>query len=119
MEEQKATKVTLYLSPDLHRKLKIRAAVDGEAMSDIASRAINFYLAHSEVVDEGFETLYGHTHKVYDCPSCTTPVVVHEGELVEIARLPGSSSVATLEPTEIPEMVGQSGQLEEGTLVVC
>jgi hypothetical protein len=50
MEEQKATKVTLYLPHDLHRQLKIRSAVEGEAMSSIAKRAIDFYLANSDAV---------------------------------------------------------------------
>jgi hypothetical protein len=59
MEEQKATKVTLYLPPDLHRQLKIRSAVEGEAMSSIAKRAIDFYLSHGEVVAESLETSFG------------------------------------------------------------
>jgi hypothetical protein len=86
MEEQKATKVTLYLPPDLHRQLKIRSAVEGEAMSAIAQRAIDFYLAHSDVVDE-FDSTYGQTHRIHSCPSCSTSVVIRQGELVEVADL--------------------------------
>jgi hypothetical protein len=114
MEEQKATKVTLYLPPELHRQLRIRAAVEGEAMSSIAKRAIDFYLAHSELVDEGFEVAHGHSHQVYDCPSCATAVVVREGELVELARM-----AATLDEPDLPEMVGVPGARGEGELVVC
>ena len=33
---QTKQKVTLYLSPELHRRLKIRSAVDSEPMSDLA-----------------------------------------------------------------------------------
>ena len=121
MEEQKATKVTLYLPPELHRQLRIRAAVEGEAMSSIAKRAIDFYLAHSEIVDEGFEVVHGHSHQVYDCPSCATAVVVREGELVELARMAALTTAqgATLEGTDLPDMVGAPGPRGEGELVVC
>jgi hypothetical protein len=44
-------KVTLYVSPELHRRLKIRAA-EPESMADIAERAISFYLSHPEAFDE-------------------------------------------------------------------
>jgi len=49
---QEKQKVTLYLSPELHRQLKIKAAVESEPMSSIAERAIIFYLGNSELVDE-------------------------------------------------------------------
>lgn len=90
-------------------------------MSSIAKRAIDFYLAHSELVNEGFEVAHGHSHQVYDCPSCSTAVVVREGELVELARMAAltSSNVATLDDSDLPEMVGSSGSREEGELVVC
>lgn len=51
-------KVTLYLPPELHRELKIRA-VAAESMTDIAERALSFYLSQPklpEVFDE-IETL--------------------------------------------------------------
>lgn len=90
-------------------------------MSSIAKRAIDFYLAHSELVDEGFEVAHGHSHQVYDCPSCATAVVVREGELVELARMAAltAGSGATLQEADLPEMVGASGAREEGKLVVC
>ena len=56
-------KVTLYLPPELHRQLKIRSAVELEAMSAIAERAIIFYLEHSDVVDE--LDIHGQSHRVY------------------------------------------------------
>jgi len=49
---QAKQKVTLYLSPELHRRLKIRAAIDAEPMSELAERAIVFYLAHPELMKE-------------------------------------------------------------------
>jgi hypothetical protein len=41
-------KVTLFISDDLHRQVKIRSAIDGETMSSIAQRAIQFYLGHPD-----------------------------------------------------------------------
>jgi hypothetical protein len=117
MEEQKATKVTLYLPPDLHRQLKIRSAVEGEAMSAIAQRAIDFYLAHSEVVDE-FETTYGQTHRIHSCPSCSTSVVIRQGELVELSRLAASASDGSLN-VDVHDIVSEPNRLDEGELVVC
>ena len=80
---QHKQKVTLYLPPELHRKLKIKAAVESEAMSSLAERALVFYLNHPEIVDE-IETAYGRTHQVYACPECATSVVLRSGELVAL-----------------------------------
>jgi hypothetical protein len=85
---QAKQKVTLYLSPELHRKLKIRSAIDSEPMSELAERAIIFYLANSELVEE-VESSYGRTHRVYSCPSCATSVVLRDGELVSLSSQPG------------------------------
>ncbi|MDY6941240.1 MAG: hypothetical protein SWY16_26735 [Cyanobacteriota bacterium] len=81
---QDKQKVTLYLSPELHRQLKIRSAVDSEPMSAIAQRAIVFYLKHPEMVDS-LEEKYGKTHQVYNCPECANPVVFRDGEMVSLA----------------------------------
>jgi len=118
MEEQKATKVTLYLPPDLHRQLKIRSAVEGEAMSSIAKRAIDFYLAHGDVVAESLESSFGQTHRIHSCPSCASPVVLREGELVEIASV-GAAQGNSLGDSIVPEVVANPGSREEGELVVC
>ena len=45
-------KVTLYLPPELHRRLKIRSAVDGESMSTLTEQALSFYLTNSEAIDK-------------------------------------------------------------------
>ncbi|WOD38339.1 hypothetical protein [Nodosilinea sp. E11] len=119
MEEQKATKVTLYLPPDLHRQLKIRSAVEGEAMSSIAKRAIDFYLTHGEVVDESLESAFGQTHRVHSCPSCASSVVLREGELVEISQVIGASTRDDLGAAVVPDVVASPGSREEGELVVC
>lgn len=80
---QDKQKVTLYIPPELHRKLKIRSAIESEPMSVLAERAIIFYLSNPEVVEQA-EAAHGHTHRVYSCPACTTPVVLKEGEMVPV-----------------------------------
>lgn len=81
---QDKQKVTLYIPPDLHRQLKIRSAVDTETMSEIAERALAFYLDHSDVVTEVESAQQGNSHLVYACPSCATSVVVQSDQLVPI-----------------------------------
>ena len=116
MEEQKATKVTLYLPTDLHRQLKIRSAVEGEAMSSIAKRALDFYLAHGDEVADVLESSLGQTHRIHTCPSCESPVVLREGELVEVAQIIGTAPESMVVPDVV---VANSGSREEGELVVC
>lgn len=86
---QDKQKVTLYLSPGLHRQLKVRAAVDAEPMSSIVERAIVFYLNHSELVDEVEASPYGRTYQVHACPECSTSVVLRDGKLVGLGDQPG------------------------------
>ena len=85
---QAKQKVTLYLSPELHRQLKIRAAIDSEPMSELAQRALVFYLSNQEVVEE-VEAYNGRTHQVYACPECASSVVVRQGEIVSLSSQPG------------------------------
>lgn len=84
---QDKQKVTLYLPPGLHRQLKIRAAVDSDSMSAMVERAIVFYLHHPEVVDE-VEASYGNTHRVYNCPECSSSVVIQDGDMVALKNQP-------------------------------
>lgn len=44
-------KVTLYVPPELHHRLKIRSAIDEEPMSAIAEQAISFYLNNPETIE--------------------------------------------------------------------
>ncbi|KRH97799.1 hypothetical protein CEP10_07755 [Cylindrospermopsis raciborskii S07] len=88
-KQETKQKVTLHLSPELHRKLKIRSVMDSETMSGLAERAISFYLAHSEVIAELEESIYGGTHRVYPCPSCLSSLVLKDGELIALGRQPG------------------------------
>jgi hypothetical protein len=87
---QDKQKVTLYLPSDLHRQLKIRAAVDAEPMSSLAERAIGFYLAHGDLV-ESVES-HGATHRIYSCPSCETSVVLRDGEMYPLGQQPATES---------------------------
>ena len=85
---QDKQKVTLYLPPDLHRQLKIRAAVESETMTALAERALSFYLNHSDTVDR--VERHGHTHQIYACPVCTSSVLVKNGELATLGQKPSS-----------------------------
>ena len=73
-------KVTLYLSDALHRQFKIRSAVDGETMSSMAQRAIEFYLENPETVESVGEA-YGQTHRVHSCPKCSASVTLKNSTL--------------------------------------
>lgn len=100
---QDKQKVTFYLPPDLHRQLKIRAAVDLEPMSAIAEKALQFYLEHSEIVEEA-TAAHGNNFRVYHCPDCTSPVVLRQGELSSLRHQPhvlGEESSLPVEPTTV------------------
>jgi hypothetical protein len=115
---QDKQKVTLYLPPELHRQLKIKAAVESEPMSALAERAIEFYLGHPDVVDE-VEGSFGQTHRVYRCPECTGSVVLREGELVSLKNQPtvlSDQEIPVKTVAGIPESTARPG---EGELVPC
>ena len=116
---QDKQKVTLYLPPELHRQLKIQAAVDAETMTDIAQRAIGFYLAHPEVVEQVED--HGQTHRVYRCPECTSSVVLREGEMVSLKN---HSNVLLEDNLAVDRVKSVSSALKadsqgEGELVPC
>lgn len=114
---QDKQKVTLYLRPELHHQLKIRSAVDLEPMSTLAERAIVFYLKHSDVVDEMGEE-HGQVHRVYSCPSCSTSLVLQEGEMVYLQE----PSVLADDETAISRVSEASPELDqqgEEELVHC
>ncbi|MBU6228099.1 MAG: hypothetical protein KGQ93_00175 [Cyanobacteria bacterium REEB459] len=119
MEESKASKVTLYLPSQTHRQLKIHSAVEGEAMSAIAQRAIDFYLANPDLVAQGIPEGRGQTHRIYDCPCCAVPLVLKDTALVEVVQLSSCSDSPTLAEPGVPGLVIESNQLGEGELVPC
>jgi hypothetical protein len=81
MEDSKH-KVTLYLPPELHRQLKIQAAVEEQPMSVLAERALQFLLSHPEAV----EAAYGRAHRVYHCPECQSALVMRSDKLEVLPR---------------------------------
>lgn len=119
---QDKQKSTLYLPPELHQKLKIRAAVETQPMSAIAERAIDFYLSHPEVVD-GVQSEQGHIHQVYTCPDCSTSVVLRDGALVSLRSHPGAVLDTVLldespQPESLPQCL-ELGEADEQLLVSC
>ncbi len=78
---QDKQKVTFYLPEGLHQQIKIRSAIDGDSMSDMAEKAISFYLSHPDIVESSG---IGHTHQTYNCPSCSQTVVIRDGEMLAI-----------------------------------
>ncbi|MCF2972081.1 hypothetical protein L1047_12830 [Synechococcus sp. Nb3U1] len=108
-------KVTLYLSPDLHRDLKIRAAVEREPMSAVAEKALSFYLLYPEVI----EGVQGSAYRVHQCPECSHPFVIRDGEVTSLHK--PSAAEAILEEVE-PEYWGAASSSEEqrqDALVPC
>jgi hypothetical protein len=87
MNMQEKQKVTLYIPPNLHRQLKVKAAIDTDSMSAIVEKAIGFYLNHPEAVEE-MEGNHGKTHQVHICPECTAAMVMRDGEMVSLKNQP-------------------------------
>ncbi|MBE9186707.1 MAG: hypothetical protein JGK17_01455 [Microcoleus sp. PH2017_10_PVI_O_A] len=115
---QEKQKVTLYLPPELHRQLKIKAAVETEPMSSIAERAIVFYLGNPELVDE-VEASYGQTHRVYTCPECTGSVVMRDGELASVTSQPSVLAEQELPVKQVSGVSASTAQPGEEELVPC
>lgn len=113
---QDKQKVTLYLSQELHRNLKVRAAIDGEPMSSLAERALLFYLEHPEAITE-MEASIGQNHRLYHCPDCSTPVVVRDDELVSVASVSSLLEDEATDELKISPQVDRSAG--EGNLVTC
>jgi hypothetical protein len=108
-------KVTLYLPQELHRRLKISAAVGSETMTDIAQRAIVFYLEHPDVVEQA--SMFGQTHRIYTCPECSVNSVIRDGELLPLHAKSGMSSDEGL-LVEKAQPLGIASQ-DDGGLVPC
>ena len=115
---QNKQKLTLYIPPELHRKLKIKAAVESDPMSSIAERAIVFYLNNSELVDE-VEASYGQAHRVYSCPDCSSSIILKEGELTSLREQPSILSDDELPVGSVREMESSTAQSGEEKLVPC
>ena len=115
---QSKQKITLYIPPELHRKLKIKAAVDVESMSALVEKAIAFYMQFPEKVEEIKSSAHGKTYQVHLCPDCDAPMVMRNGEMVSL-----NSSDNAIEKDGIS--LGMSNQAEssekpnEEELVSC
>jgi hypothetical protein len=114
---QSKQKVTLYIPPDLHRKLKIRAAIDAESMSTLVEKAISFYIQHPEQVEGVEASTQGKTHQVHICPECDAAMVMREGEMVSLRNQPGIVSDEI--PLSIRGDVDTSEESHGESLVPC
>lgn len=82
---QSKQKITLYIPPELHRKLKIKSAVDVESMSALVEKAISFYMQFPDKVDEIKSSAQGKTHQIHMCPECEAPMLMRQGEMVSLS----------------------------------
>lgn len=119
-------KVTLYISDDLHRQFKIRSAIDGETMSSIAQRAIEFYLGHADVVESSAENrsetqggVQGQTHRIHACPKCAAPVALRDDGLALIQSHSENQSKTLSGLERIAEASSDLRSPDEGELVTC
>ena len=111
---QDKQKVTLYIPPELHRKLKIRAAIDSESMSALVSKAVNFYLHHPEAVEQLEAQLHGKRHQVHVCPECDAAMVMRDGEMTSLKNQPSAIS----EDSPLEKVMQNAGKSQE-ELVIC
>jgi len=114
-------KVTLYLPPDVHRQLKIKAAVGGESMSGLVEQAVTFYLNHSEVVEEIQQEKQGQTHRLYECPQCESMLVMQQGELTTPTAQPSveTEELSTQQVTQQVQAADHSDSQDQEQLVPC
>ena len=110
---QNKQKVTLYIPPELHRQLKIRAAIDIESMSAMVEKALAFYLQHPEKVEE-IESNRQNTHQIHICPECDTVMSLKDGRMVALKNQP--TVIEEELPMKVREKVNSQG---EEKLVTC
>ena len=114
---QSKQKVTLYIPPELHKKLKIKAALDTDSMSALVEKAIAFYMQYPETVEETEASNHGQTHQVHFCPECEEPVVMRKGELVSLRG--ESSLIADEISLNVSSKSEDSDESNEEELVSC
>ena len=115
-------KVTLYLPPDVHRNLKIKAATGGESMSGLVEQAVVFYLNHSEVVEEIQQQKQGETYRLYECPQCESALIMEDGELTSITKAQPSVKTEELATEQVSQQVkaaDHSDSQDQEQLVPC
>jgi hypothetical protein len=117
---QSKQKITLYIPPELHRKLKIKAAVDLESMSALVEKAIAFYMQFPEQVDEIRASSQGKTHQIHLCPDCDSPMVMRNGEMVSLSVSGKATEVEDqCIPLEVANQGSSSEKPNEEELVSC
>jgi len=114
---QSKQKVTLYIPPELHRKLKVKAAIDVESMSALVEKAISFYMQYPEEVSEIEASVQGKTHQVHFCPECSEAVVVRDGNLVSLSDQ--SCMIADEISLKVTDKAEDTGESNEEELVSC
>ncbi|MGK7936845.1 MAG: hypothetical protein AB4206_13775 [Xenococcaceae cyanobacterium] len=114
---QNKQKVTLYIPPELHRRLKIRAAIDVDSMSSLVEKAIAFYLQYPDKVEEIESSTQGNTHQVHLCPECEAPMVMRKGKMISLMDQPGA--IAEDLPLEVRGNVKASDLSQGEELVPC
>ncbi len=107
-------KVTLYLPPEIHYQLKVKAAIDEESMSDVVQRVISLYLKYPERVEEIEEERHGRTYQVHSCPECSASLTMKDGQLKAVE----STEILGEEEFDL-EVARASKVREEGELVPC
>ena len=114
---QSKQKVTLYIPPELHRKLRIKAALDTKSMSALVEKAITFYMQYPDRVEELESSSHGKTHQVHFCPECEEPLVIRQGELASLNS--DDSFVSDEISLNITSQSEDSGESNEEELVSC
>ncbi|NBD31751.1 MAG: hypothetical protein GVY17_01940 [Cyanobacteria bacterium] len=114
-------KVTLYLPPDVHRNLKIKAATGGESMSGLVEQAVIFYLNHSEVVEEFEQQEHGQTYRLYECPQCESALIMQDGELTPLEAQPSvqTEEIATEQVNQQVKTADHDHPQDQEQLVPC
>jgi hypothetical protein len=114
---QSKQKITLYIPPELHRQLKIKAAVDLESMSALVEQAIAFYMQFPEKVDEIRSSAQGQTHQIHLCPDCDSPMIMRDGAMVSLSSQ--AVTVGESIPLEVANQETSSQKPNEEELVSC
>lgn len=114
---QSKQKVTLYIPPELHRKLKIKAALDTESMSALVEKAISFYMQYPEKVEEVESSSHGKTYQINFCPECKEPLVMRKGELTSLNS--NDAFIADEISLNVASQSEDSGESSEEELVSC
>lgn len=114
-------KVTLYLPPDVHRNLKIKAATAGESMSGLVEQAVLFYLNHSEAIAELEQQEYGQTYRLYECPQCESALIMQGGELTPLQVQPSvqTEEIATEQVNQQVKTADHDHSQDQEQLVPC